>query len=77
VGATKAAHGLEAAFVDRGAPRTAIDECADDGFAHAPEGDARLELGDPRLQQLAMQRTLRRLSQWTRPSRVDADGGLE
>src|SRR5262245_5237750 len=75
--AAKAAHRLEAAFVDRAASQSGIDKPADDRFAYAPDGYARLELGDPLLQQFAMNRTPRRLSQRARPHRVDADGSLQ
>ena len=58
--AANAPHRLEAALVD-GRPRHAgIEQPADHGFAQAAGRDARLELGDAGLQQLAMQRTLRR-----------------
>src|SRR5262245_19062624 len=77
VRAAKAADGLEAALVDRAAPHAGIDQPADDRFAYAPDGHARFDLGDPGLQQLAMQRVLRRRSQGLRRRRLDADRGLQ
>src|SRR6516225_7966319 len=77
MGAANAAHGFEAAFIDRRASRAYIQERANDRFARPTDGNARLELGDAVLQEFVMQWALARLPQGTRPGRIDAGGGLQ
>ena len=68
---------LETALVN-GAPRHArIEQATDHRRAHPAGRDRRFELGDPLLQEFAMERTLRRPAQRLRSRRVDADRGLE
>ena len=71
------ANGLEPALVD-GSPRHAdIEQRANGALAQAAGRDARFQLGDPRLQQFAMQRHLCRLALRPRIRRIDADRGLQ
>jgi hypothetical protein len=48
--AANAPQGFEAPFVHGGSSHAHIDESADNSLAQPAGGDARLELGDPRLQ---------------------------
>src|SRR5882757_4683996 len=64
---------LETALVDGIASEADVNERADDGGAQPAGRNARFELGNPRLEQLAMQRVVRRLARRARGSRVDAE----
>src|SRR5262245_20508148 len=71
VGLADAPDRLEAALVDRGPRHADVEQRADHGFAQAADRDARLEVGDPALQQLAVQGALCGLPQRLRRGRVD------
>jgi hypothetical protein len=67
------ANGFETALVDGSSRHADIEERANGAFAHVSGGDARFQLGDPRLHQLAMQRHLCRLALRPRIRQVDAE----
>ncbi len=68
---------LEPALVDRTSRHAGIEQAADHRRAHPARRYRRFELGVPLLQELAMQRALRRPAQRLCACGVDADGSLE
>ena len=61
MGLANAAERFETALVDRGPRHARIEQAADDRRAQPARRHAGFELGDPLLQEFAMQRTLRPL----------------
>src|SRR3979490_1241202 len=72
-----AAHGFESALVDGAARHADVKQRTDDSLAQPADRNTGLELGNSLLEQLVMQRTLRRPAQEARGGTVDTGGGLQ